>query len=107
MSEFKGTKGKWKNKELYVSTEDNKTICSCYLMTFEHDKRGRRIEDVKSKYNALLISKAPEMLEMLKLFTDFPDEDFKENESNNYYTFSVKISDMIKAKQLIKEATEL
>lgn len=56
---------------------------------------------------ALLISKTLEMLEMLKLFTDFPDEDFKEDESNDYYTLSIKVSDMIKTKQLIKEATEL
>ena len=97
MSEFKGTKGKWKNKELYVSTEDNKTICSCYLMTFEHDKRGRRIEDVKSKYNALLISKAPEMLEMLKEFREI----ISNGEADDKHEIIERSYD------LIKEATEL
>jgi len=54
-----------------------------------------------------LLKQRNEMLETLKMFTDFPDEDFKEEESNNYYTFSVKVSDMIKAKQLIEEATKI
>jgi hypothetical protein len=108
MSEFKGTKGKWNIKNIaydkqWINISSEKGIIA---RTF-YGEQEPIVTKSESEANALLISKAPEMLEMLKLFTDFPDEDFKENESNNYYTFSVKISDMIKAKQLIKEATEL
>ena len=114
MSEFKGTKGKWNvSKETNINnfgveyfTIDFETSIECIDVYVDY-RLSEEEKIINGKANALLISKAPEMLEMLKLFTDFPDEDFKENESNNYYTFSVKISDMIKAKQLIKEATEL
>lgn len=59
--EFKGTKGKWEIKEgsntknLWI--EGGEPVCLIY-------KRKSREE--KEKANALLISKAPEMLEMLQ-----------------------------------------
>lgn len=61
MSEFKGTKGKWEysNKndyfhEVIIKEPNLKSVCAV----------NSNLKEVKA--NALLISKAPEMLEMLK-----------------------------------------
>jgi hypothetical protein len=78
MSEFKGTKGKWK-----VSIDqfkNNNIICD-----------GFYLGESRNKYDALLISKAPEMLEML-IFLRPTFKGTKTGES---------------IEQLIKEATEL
>lgn len=100
MSEFKGTEGKWLkhvtpkhkigvligNRFLQLGTiyEEDCLVASC-CKTEEHA-------------NALLISKAPEMLEMLKeLLIDLQSE-----------AISTSMNDTInRTKQLIKEATEL
>ena len=71
MDNYNFTKGKWKNSDIRVISynEEKKVseqVCQCFIMTFKHDSIGKRIEDVEGKANALLISKAPEMLEMLK-----------------------------------------
>jgi hypothetical protein len=95
MSEFKGTKGKWSANKLSILNENSRVITQCYLMTFEHDKRGRQIPDTIGYYNALLISKAPEMLEMLKKCEYFI-------KASNQYTKLGK-----DVEQLIKEATEI
>ena len=83
--EFKGTKGKWFTTvlgDVYSENQvDNEIICEVI-----HGK----LEETKA--NALLISKAPEMLEMLETVlnnSDVPNEIYD------------------KAKQLIKEATEI
>lgn len=99
--EFKGTKGKWITEKfdlegyeksiLIVSKNDNKQIAE---VNFEYLRNDDYV------YNALLISKAPEMLEMLQkivLMTEICNgtfEDFRER-----YNTEIK--------QLIKEATEL
>jgi type II secretory pathway component GspD/PulD (secretin) len=89
MSEFKGTQGKWTslkpqdgNGFVYVNNEylTTGTIATCYG------------DGEEPQANALLISKAPEMLEMLKKILDNSDV------PNVIYD---------EAKQLIKEATEL
>jgi hypothetical protein len=77
--EFKGTKGKW------VLSIDPLENCNIICGNFY-------IGESRNKYDALLISKAPEMLEMLKRFVNSDDLD---------------ITDFMDAKQLIKEATEL
>ena len=93
--EFKGTKGKWdifrQDNDIYIETESgNAAICSIV--------GGVGLE--QDEANALLISKAPEMLEMLKEFEimcnklQFPTETTLREMRN-------------KAKQLIKEATEI
>ena len=93
--EFKGTKGKWEkvtadwdlNQSVYL--EDTEEII-CDVKSLSHN----------AIYDALLISKAPEMLEMLQkivLMTEICNgtfEDFRER-----YNTEIK--------QLIKEATEL
>lgn len=87
--EFKGTKAKWRcvipegygNSTLVMCGTD----IICDMVKFD----GKR-------YNALLISKSPEMLEMLK----------KVLEVNEYHNFNGHlINEQIE--QLIKEATEL
>ena len=90
---FKGTKGKWITEKfdmkgceksiLILSKNSNKQIAE---VNFEY----LRNEDYV--YNALLISKAPEMLEMLEIIL----------QSEN-----TPIVHRKKVKQLIKEATEL
>lgn len=66
MSEFKGTMGKWEAKSLTIMSNEKKVIANCNIMTFEHDRVGKRIEDKLGLNNAKLIACAPEMLEMLK-----------------------------------------
>jgi hypothetical protein len=85
--EFKGTKGNWKLAEneygYYTSIrnlDDSRKVCT-----------SRVNNQIESNANLLLISKAPELLEMLKRLIQ-PDLD---------------ISDLIEAENLIKEATEI
>lgn len=90
--EFKGTKGKWKiknqnNERLWFNIASDKDIIA---RTFYGDAEPV-VTSEEAHANALLISKAPEMLEMLKRLIQ-PDLD---------------ISDLIEAENLIKEATEL
>ena len=101
MNEFKGTKGKWELfslfEEMYSVESENGIICNT-LCKSNIDKA-----------NALLISKAPEMLEMLKKIVSLEsiiclggaiDEQYVgEEEALNIM--------MNEVKQLIKEATEL
>ena len=91
MSQFKGTKGKWEVTPYQnVYCEINK-ICAIGDL-------GEITEEVKA--NALLISKAPEMLDILKKL----DILFEHTDLNNKPTFKDLFE---KTKQLIKEATEL
>ena len=88
MSEFKGTKGKWEVSEnsSTLSTIDKKDFITCWVFPPEKEE---------AQANALLISKAPEMLEMLEeLISANPMHD----------GWHEKI---LKAKQLIKESTQL
>jgi hypothetical protein len=75
--EFKGTKGKW------VLSIDPLENCNIICGNFY-------IGESRNKYDALLISKAPELLEMLKDIKDYLGSDKREQ-----------------VEQLIKEATEL
>jgi hypothetical protein len=92
MNEFKGTKTKWNKMDasrfgipFIIYNEKEETIFQCYG------------EDAKA--NALLISKSPEMLEMLQeIITDW--------EVGNEDNF-IMANNIDKAKQLIKEATQL
>jgi hypothetical protein len=102
--EFKGTKGKWivakanmkdTNKdELTISLDGGDKLENGYrlIACISPIEKADKIDFA----NALLISKAPEMLEMLK-------ELVKQNTYRGYE----ESEDVIEAKQLIKEATEL
>jgi hypothetical protein len=93
MSNFKGTKGKWEVQGYNQVVNMYCTIADCE--NWQLDKTG-----VEQQHNALIISKAPEMLEMLeelrgifdKYSVDFQSQFFKYKEP---------------LEQLIKEATEL
>ena len=89
--EFKGTKGKWER-----ITSDWDLSQSVFLENTEQEICEVKSKPHKNLYDALLISKAPEMLEMIKLLIDRLEEnDLKE------------LSAVKRAKQLIKEATEI
>jgi len=80
MSNFKGTKGKWVHSRINAVYALND---ECIAITYTNNKEA----------NARLISKAPEMLEMLKK---------TERTLREVYE-----CDTTEIKQLIKEATEL
>ena len=99
MSEFKGTKGYWKllntdevDSHLDIAINSEQDDCIAWVYSKSDYK------DINGTANALLISKAPEMLEMLKeLLIDLQSE-----------AISTSMNDTInRTKQLIKEATEL
>lgn len=107
MSEFKGTKN-WKLKVDFM-VKENKYGAN-YLSIDEEDainvidvyadgrlEYSERINELKA--NALLISKAPEMLEMLeRMYSHWCEVGLTETAVNNY---------MSETKQLIKQATEI
>jgi hypothetical protein len=94
MTEFKGTKGKWKAERHQVVRHASSGSISPYWQQI-CSYSGSYPE---TNYNALLISKAPEMLEMLEKMVNEFDVEF-----TNQYQFDLHES----AKQLIKEATEI
>ncbi len=96
--EFKGTKGKWE-----INSRASRNV-RCNNLTIANCSQGQDGEnETEEKANALLISKAPEMLEMLKLQLDFLIY-CRDNMKVSRPVFNQKI---LKIEQLIKEATEL
>jgi hypothetical protein len=98
MSNFKGTKGKWKLAEneygYYTSVrnlDESRKVCT-----------SRVNNQNESNANLLLISKSPEMLEMLEKVSIF----IKENKGKNYMVELLR-REVPEIEQLIKEATEL
>lgn len=93
--EFKGTIGKWgisnqvgeKSELTKIFNGDGNTVCAIYTKPFT---------ETEKKANALLISKAPEMLEML-----IECEQRLSIETNSQCDFVNKV------KELIKQATQL
>lgn len=93
MAEFKGTKGKWEVKE-HIQNIETDEVDICEMMEFEN------YEQVKA--NALLISKAPELLEALEhvleiLYQCDPPKGLHETYANALSNYN----------NLIEEATEL
>ena len=92
--EFKGTKGKWKvgkrNNCIISDDETSLTIKGTTGLSTIRYYGGNLICESVSKENALLISKAPEMLEMLINVKDYLGSEVR-----------------VKVEQLIKEAIEL
>lgn len=86
--EFKGTKGKWHfdKENAKVRKEDGNVLCIVYHTNI--------INKEESEPNALLISKAPEMLEMLIEIA---------NQIEDGRTYVTKDN----IEQLIKEATKI
>lgn len=97
--EFKGTKGKWKIKDI-KSTLETEINSSEYRIAKVKHYKGKNFNDPiekEAKANALLISKAPEMLEMLNRFMEIT------RELNHPRLDHLRGS----ANRLIKEATKL
>ena len=95
MKEFKGTKGKW---SVGVAPEYNNTLKSAMIEIHTNNvwvckvQNNGIIQSEEGNYNALLISKAPDMLEMLQYL-------------NRRGGLGLDIHNKIE--QLIKQATEL
>jgi hypothetical protein len=90
--EFKGTKSKWYvTQDTHVWVDDSK-ICDC--SNTGQFSFYRKKSDEEMKANALLISKVPEMLDMLKRMLLEIDPHSQSKQYNEI-------------EQLIKEATEL
>lgn len=101
MSEFKGTKGKWEmvntdkvESHLDIAINSDKSDCIAWVYS-ESDYKN-----INGKANALLISKAPEMLEMIIELREIFDKYRVDNEQQ----FSKYKQPLEK---LIKEATTL
>jgi hypothetical protein len=94
MSEFKGTKGDWEFSMCQISEQININSGLINIANvFSYDVLCGENDIEETKANALLISKAPEMLEMLKKC---------EKTLREIYECDTK-----EIEQLIKEATEL
>jgi len=99
--EFKGTKGKWvqqwnNSDSLSIRSEEDLSKPICDLSSYYYSKRVTSFDELRA--NALLISKAPEMLEELKHLV-------KALKAINSFGATKPIIEH--AEQLIKEATEL
>jgi len=99
--EFRGTKGEWKTYT-YTSENGRETtiVCNTDYNSNRTDIHVRfsaidETEKQTNRANALLISKAPEMLEMLEKVRFYAEFD------------SMRLDLYNEIKQLIKEATEL
>ena len=101
------TKGPWELDERinYTVIHSNEySFAEVYYNSGAENEEG----DYEKEYyaNCKLIASAPDLLEALKPFTWFPDEDFIEEESELSYTLTVRVKDIIAAKKAIKKATE-
>jgi hypothetical protein len=118
--EFKGTKGKWffdKTKD-NITSENVSGILATAWMTYNSEEIEERIDgeswldmrkrteviriekEIERKANALLISKAPEMLEMLSELRLIFDK-YEVNFESEFFKYKEPLE------KLIKEATEL
>ena len=97
MTNFKGTKGKWKSLS---TNEDREWVnIGSYKGVIARSFYGEMepiVTKEEGEFNAFLISKAPEMLEMLENILE-----------ENMTDYGVCLDMKDKIEQLIKEATEL
>ncbi len=104
MSEFKGTKGKWIifREDIIITEAEIEDDVICIKPNLMQSQKNW-------KANALLISKAPEMLEMLKYFVEAIENEeivIKENFDNDgFENCGNRLYNEFK--QLIKKATEI
>ena len=100
--DFKGTRGKWRkfqlpNGNMKITCDDWREFAEIEFKHWQNTEERRK----QCLYNALLISKAPEMLETLKCITNYAKALTEHCGIKKHIT----IIDI--AEQLIKEATEL
>ena len=99
MTNFKGTQGKWvKNtyhNDITIKGKENHKYVANFRLTFSENDI-----DLRTKANALLISKAPEMLEMLQKIYNI--------ENGAFGLKSFNVEDLKREiDSIIKSATEL
>lgn len=99
--EFKGTKGKWLVDIGVGVTSINSKRFPAGIDSIATIKN--QFHNYETKANAILISKAPEMLEMLKQIDDALDQLWQKDDKNILFDYLNGID----TKQLIKSATEL
>ena len=105
--DFKGTKGRWNHKRGKRSKYEFDNIIidekGNYILKWSNTgSYCHKLTIKESQANGKLISKAPEMLEMLQELVISADDMFNDGEpSETYYQL------INKAEKLIKEATEL
>ena len=97
--EFKGTKGKWRkfqlpNGNMKITCDDWREFAEIEFKHWQNTEERRK----QCLYNALLISKAPEMLEKLTEVKDLLEAYPSEAEMH---------LKAVEIRKLIKEATEL
>lgn len=103
MNEFKGTKGKWRkfqlpNGNMKITCDDWREFAQVEFRHSNNTEERRK----ECLYNALLISKAPEMLEKLKSLVSHYEDVIK----GDFSPMALR-SEIDSAKELMKEATEL
>ncbi len=119
--QFKGTKGKWILKGEYIRSENKKELLCTAWNVYDEEKHEKRTDgeswlamrertevfrleaEIERKANTLLISKAPEMLEMLILIDEALDALWKIDDKNILFDYLNGID----TKGLIQEATEI
>jgi len=101
--EFKGTKGKWFIDYEESGYNEHHTLCTPISVDNTIGFCDVYGEDEEAKANALLISKAPEMLEMLENQLEFLIY-CRDNMKVSRPFFNLKI---VAIEQLIKEATTI
>lgn len=108
MAEFKGTKGKFKyehrNDNYYIHKEFSPSFYREFIGQMFYLKNTDGTFNKEAEYNALLVSKAPEMLEMLIHISSSLQEVWDNEDGDNV------IFDYLNAQELdklIKEATEI
>ncbi len=108
MSKFKGTKGKWECKNVNSVMVNHELIASVYGVMV----KGKYTYTEEVKANALLISKALEMLEQHE--NDLKELQLLHDFIFNEQGYSIKNPNLVwidnaieNKKQLIKQATEI
>ncbi len=105
--EFKGTKGKWQVKDEIMINDFGVKYMVIDFIGIGHELcvdvyADENQDETNLTANALLISKAPEMLEMLKIVTMTPAYEYAKAEygsDERHWTNKIE--------ELIKEATEI
>ena len=98
---FKGTKGNWKlvNKTQVAFSQDEFNTKDCDLYKHQYDSFEEMVA------NAKLIAAAPELLDALKVFVNFPKEDLEGwIDEGAPVTMTVQSADLYKALNAINKA---